>query len=277
MLVNTYQNCKICNGSIKEINKKHHISECKNCGFLFYNIKIDEEEINKIYAELYAEGGEYDRTFKASMRSIEQKKQPPLGFVRTSTIKKALAKIKGKQIAEIGASVGSVGMYLQNLGYAYQGFELHKPTVDFAFANGINMKEGGFHALQDYTNAFDCLFAFEVIEHLEDLSACIKFIEKALKPAGYFAFTVPNYAKINDNKYVEDYLYQMPPPVHINFFTKENIERFFPMYNFNVIEIRKKKFIGPTELKLKNIKRFFRLLSGTYEGPSLMVMLQKKN
>lgn len=271
-----FTNCKICGNSIATINETLKLSQCQTCNFIFYNQRINEEEIDKIYSELYSENGEYYRIFNTSKINIEQGKQPDLGYVRNSIIRRALSKIKNnKDVGEIGASVGSVGFALQKKGYNYTGFELHKPTVEFAQKNGINVKEGGFHALENYKNKFDVVFAFEVIEHIEDLKLCLTFLNQSLKKGGYFAFSVPNYAKIKDNPAVKDKIYQMPPPVHINFFTDDSIKKMFPLFNFKVIDLRKKWFLGPSELKLRNQKRFLRWILGKYEGPSLMVLVQK--
>ena len=87
----------------------------------------------------------------------------------------------------------------------------------------------------------------------------------------------PNYDKIyNYPERDKDALYQNEPPIHLNFFTKRNINAIFKMKGFSSIEVREKKFPYLEKNIIRFTKNYIKALLGKYNGPTLYLVAQKK-
>ena len=119
----------------------------------------------------------YQKWFATQWRIIRRK--APLG--------------QGARVLEIGSGTG--GFYsLINCGASndYTGIELDKEACDFAndyFDTTVFQNI----SLQDFptSESFDFIYAFEVLEHLENPSEAVEKIYLLLKPGGTFCGTTP--------------------------------------------------------------------------------------
>lgn len=270
-----FQQCKLCGHPIREINARLQLSACTDCGLIFHHAHLNDAEVEALYSKLYAEGGEYHRIFTANQELLAGGGQPKIGYVRNYVLKQTLGAMKDPFVAEIGASVGTIGKFIQDKGLKYQGFEFHRPTAEKATSYGVNIMGEGYPGLKKFPEAFDVVLAFEVIEHIEDLKECLTLINRSLKNNGLFGFSVPNYDKKLDINANDDRIYQPDPPMHINFFTSGNMSKMMSLFGFEMTVIHKKPMPGPKEFTWKNRKRIWRFLTGRFEGSTLMCVAKK--
>jgi len=177
-------NCKICGGETIWFVPQFELLKCKNCGFIFYQQRLSEREIRELYNKLYNEENEYS-TYKEQAALLNEGKQPYLGYNKMKVLKPVLMR-KCKKIIEIGAGVGVVGNYLQKKNIDYQGIELDKEAATLAKEAGINILNASFQVLEDFKE-IDAVFAFEVIEHIDDIKLYFELMSKALAQKGYGA------------------------------------------------------------------------------------------
>jgi SAM-dependent methyltransferase len=132
------------------------------------------------------------------------------------------------EVLEVGSAVGGFYNLLQGDNPPkYTGIELDKKAVQFAnkFFDTSVFKATALEALKT-TIQYDNIFAFEVLEHLQDPLLCIDKIYNLLKSDGVFVGTTPY--PFEKNVLADDtHLYVLHP---------ENWKRLFSHAGFTQIE-----------------------------------------
>ncbi len=162
---------------------------------------------------------------------------------------------KEDEVLEIGSGLGGFYSFLQERVKKYVGIELDKEAVKFAtnyfksrsFFNTSIEKWGG--------SKFDCIFAFEVLEHLNNPLNALKKIYSLLKVDGIFCGTspFPYYKNIISD---ETHLFVLHP---------KNWEKLFLLSGFSQIELYPMSFfpfLWRINKKLNMIIPFYIPLSG---------------
>lgn len=149
----------------------------------------------------------------------------------------SLKKGNGRKVLEVGASIGGASSIL-----ADRGFEVFaSDTSEYALKRALKLaKEVGrkisFYRfdVQDeipISGAFDIIYAFEVIEHLENPLKAIKNMHSKLKTKGVLICSTPdkNYDKSSD-------------PTHISVKTKKEWTKIFKEAGFKSLKMSQVSF-----------------------------------
>ena len=124
---------------------------------------------------------------------------------------------------DVGCANGVFVREAAALGAQAEGVELSSVAVDQAVAAGLPVICGG---LEDVENApsFDCITAFDVLEHVLDPLTFLQDIAKRLKPGGHAALTMPDkssvYAKLMGSRW-----WFYIPEEHLHYFDHEIIRK----------------------------------------------------
>jgi len=162
--------------------------------------KIEEIDGIKLYAPEFAfDNNDYPEEAFEFLYKIEDKN---FWFRSRNVILKHLIKkylkpnqTDTKKFMEIGCGTGYVLKGIESLGKIeltgaeiyLQGLKFAKkrlPDATFVQLDATNMP---------FTNEYNAIGAFDVIEHIEDDIAVIENVKKALLPNGYFFISVPQY------------------------------------------------------------------------------------
>ena len=151
--------------------RHHTIVQCKNCGLVYTNPRIDGSQILDSYQAvedpLYLE--ERDGrvlTFERHLRPLEKLQSPP-----------------GK-LLDVGAYTGVFVEIAAQHGWEAWGVEPSHWAVEQACAQGLHMIEGTL-ATSGLANAsIDVVTMWDVIEHLTDPLAEVQQAYRLLKPGG---------------------------------------------------------------------------------------------
>lgn len=99
-----------------------------------------------------------------------------------------------KRALEIGCATGSFLMRLREEGWDATGVELAEAPAGEAARRGFDVHIGTLESAAFADASFDAVFAWQVVEHLPDPKQTLREIHRVLKPRGWFAFSVPNFA-----------------------------------------------------------------------------------
>lgn len=104
---------------------------------------------------------------------------------------------KDAQILDIGCGKGSFVYYLHQQGYRRAfGIDLSEEQVEYGRSLGISniLSADVHHFLSDKKDAYDCITAFDVLEHFtrQEVFDLLTAISQALKPGGCFIMQSPN-------------------------------------------------------------------------------------
>ncbi len=269
-----FETCKYCDSAIRVLNKTYDLVECDNCSLIFSRKIYTQEELQTIYNQLY---NKINPQYKYhSITEFEQLKKGKveIGFNKKRFIKKFIK--NSSKVLEIGSGVGVIGCYIrQNFPTAfYTGVEIDAVTNQKAKSLGLNVHHGDFSIIEDFSDKYDVILMWEVLEHIQNLKVCISLIEKKLTHDGVFIFSVPNYDKRFNYKNPGDKLYTSPPPIHLNFFREKSIHKIFNSKKFEIKTIRKKKIPYLNTRSLKQM--FLKIITGNFEGPTIYSVIRKK-
>jgi 2-polyprenyl-3-methyl-5-hydroxy-6-metoxy-1,4-benzoquinol methylase len=135
----------------------------------------------------------------------------------------------GLEVLEIGSGRGYFIKLAMQKGLAARGIELNSEAVAIAQANELpvevlDLKE----AAHRYTNCFDAVCSFQVLEHIPNPKDFINQCLDLLKPNGRIIFCVPNSESFLQYQYC---LLDMPPHHMLQWSkaTFQSLEDFFPI------------------------------------------------
>ncbi|RXR17745.1 class I SAM-dependent methyltransferase [Flavobacterium amnicola] len=277
---NEYHNCKICSGNVSIINTTYNLGQCEKCNFIFCVTIFSQEEFIQVYNQLY---NDQDALYKmhsvTQYNALKENKKINVGFNRSKLIKKHILNGKCNSVLEIGSGIGLIGAYIRqnNDKIFYKGIELDKEAFDKSQTLGLNTVNADFKEMANLTETYDVITLWEVIEHLQDLKLFLELAHQKLNVGGKIVLSTPNYNKIyNYPNRAKDQLFQNSPPIHLNFFTLQNIKNIFELNNFSDCKAVLKKW---PYLEIKSIsfyKDIFKSLIGKFQGTTIYFVATKK-
>lgn len=271
--MNNYSKCKVCNNEVAVVNETYHLGKCISCGLIFCLDIFTQEEFVKVYDDLYnKEKSVYQRHSSDEYSQILKKGHIPVGLNRSLMIKNNILNNQCQSVLEIGSGIGLVGAYIRskNEKIKYVGIEIDKETFLKSQQLKLNTFNGDFTEMNNLEGTFDAIMMWEVIEHLQDLKLFLELAYKKLNKNGKIILSTPHYNKIyNYPDREKDRLYQNEPPIHINFFTEENIKNIFELHNFGKTKVTIKKFPYLELTKKRFYVNFVKALFGKYYGPTI--------
>lgn len=277
--MNLYTECKICSSSTLKINQIHNLVKCEKCSFIFCNEIFSQESFVKIYDDLYNKNKtHYEYHALVEYNKLISNQKVSIGINREKLIKKHVVKANAQSVLEFGSGVGLIGVYLRNAksSIKYSGIELDKISFEKSQKLGLNTYNGDFSIAKNIEEKFDIIMLWEVIEHLQDLDLFLKTAYDKLNVGGKIILSTPNYNKIYNYKNRKtDQIFQDAPPIHLNFFTKENIKNVFEINNFKKIKAKTKR---TPYLNLKSFSFYIDLLKsffGMYHGTTIYLVAEK--
>jgi SAM-dependent methyltransferase len=151
--------------------------KCRSCKSWFsQNIVLE-----KVAASLYSQGSSADRW---SNKPFEESKQ--------KTVIKILADIfnKGLKVLDIGCNTGSLLDFAKSKGCITAGIEVSSDCKDIIESKGHIYYPSPAEIPDD--NHFDVITAFDLVEHLYDLSSFLKYCKSKLTKDGLIVISTGN-------------------------------------------------------------------------------------
>jgi 2-polyprenyl-3-methyl-5-hydroxy-6-metoxy-1,4-benzoquinol methylase len=226
--------CPICrsnnNSLIKKINFSlfeghpmqggYNLVQCQDCSFIYADTKVTQVELDDYYSNLskyeskeISTGGGYNEYDRNRLVDTAQ-------YIASRFDDKELA------IADVGCAIGGLLEQLKNEGFDnITGIDPSISCVNITKnEKGINCLHASLFELDDSFGKYDLVILSHVWEHILDLEAALKSIEKILKPNGCIYVECPNAMNYKNLIHAP---YQEFNTEHINHFSKGSFYNFF--------------------------------------------------
>ncbi|MCK5472415.1 MAG: class I SAM-dependent methyltransferase [Planctomycetes bacterium] len=155
----------------KDLYNNINLRKCKQCGLLYKDAVVMVE----VQAQIYKESN-HRYNYKATNKYITRKVE----------IIRQMCKKENSHLLDIGCHTGdflklarAAGFKTSGADYSDTAYLGHEAVVSESFYKGL------IEEVQFPDNCFDFITAWDVFEHLYDVSNALKKIYTALKPGGY--------------------------------------------------------------------------------------------
>jgi 2-polyprenyl-3-methyl-5-hydroxy-6-metoxy-1,4-benzoquinol methylase len=274
-----YKLCKVCKSEVTLINETYNLGQCDNCKLIFCLTIYSQDQFIAVYDELYnKENAIYRNHAVVEYNMLLENKKIKVGYHRSRLLEKHVLNGKCESVLEIGSGIGLIGSYIrkENGTIKYIGVEIDKESYQKSQFLKLNTFNDDFTAIDAIEGSFDVIMLWEVLEHLQDLKLFLELAYKKLNKNGKIILSTPNYNKIyNYPKREKDAIFQDKPPIHLNFFTKENITAIFEINHFIKCKATVKKF---PYLEIKSQKfyiDFLKSIFNNYNGSTIYLEVTK--
>ena len=166
--------------------------------------------------------------------------QSQLVAERKALLRAALRGLPDKaKILDLGSGVGAFTAFCNQMGFEASGVDISSNAIQTARARYPQLQfetASVEHGLPFETELFDAVWSSEVLEHLFDVRAALREINRVLKPNGRFVFTTP-YHGVLKNLVVSFFYFDRhfdPCGPHIRFFTRESLKHCLTTTGFVV-------------------------------------------
>jgi 2-polyprenyl-3-methyl-5-hydroxy-6-metoxy-1,4-benzoquinol methylase len=162
---------------------------CEDCGLVFSNPRATPEELDAYYRDYFS--AESPEHFSAEWQ--ETKRRSAL-----SHLEEIGRFAQGKRLLEIGTGTGTFLSTAHDAGYAVAGLELSQEAIDHA-AERFGLREIRRATVEQAglpEKSFDVIYAWHVIEHVDDLDCFLAEIKRLLAPGGIVYLGTESYGHL---------------------------------------------------------------------------------
>lgn len=221
--------CPLCGpGLFKRlfVKKERAFWRCGKCSLELQHPLPTQDELRDYYEQSFASGMYLDFTSANLMKEMTARQ-------RLKEIRKRIS-ISGRWL-DVGCANGVFVKTLADNGVDAEGIELSDHAVKAAKDAGLNVKCA---MLSDVPadETFDCITAFDVLEHVLDPVAFVGETLERLKPGGHAVFTLPNTGGIVRRIMGRRWYFYIPEE-HLHFFSSKNLESFLKKSGFETVQI----------------------------------------
>ena len=220
--------CIICDSHNADV-KYPGILKCRDCGYIYADLDMTQEQFEDLYNAGYFKGEEYSDY-------LSDKKMLQKNFeARLATLKKYVKPEIHKSLLEIGTAYGFfLELASDNFEYA-AGVDVTKQGVEYA-SKELNLNAYNVDLLTwDFDNKkYDVACMWDTIEHLRSPELYIQKISDNMSKDGLIAITTGDIesrvARFRKNRWR-----LIHPPTHAHYFSRKSLTRLLDRYGFDVI------------------------------------------
>jgi SAM-dependent methyltransferase len=137
-------------------------------------------------------------------------------------------------LLEIGCSHGAFLLPARAAGWEVTGIEISAEAASNARAHGLNVVTGTLEQCGSSVDTFDCIVAWNVIEHLVDVDSFLDTIKQHLKPGGLLALRTANACALVART-IPQYWQWIDAPAHIRLFSPAGMAQLLARHGFSHI------------------------------------------
>ncbi len=164
---------------------------CNHCGVLYTNPLPTESELGRFYKESYR------RLYHRTLRRPRIKHIAKAAKIAQSRVKLTSGMCQpGGRVLDFGCGTGAFVEKMLEAGYDAHGFEIGDSYGGYAREQVGNRIQISDWRQMHYSQEFDLITAFHVVEHLRDPLGAVKKMKSWLAPGGQIFLAVPNLAAL---------------------------------------------------------------------------------
>lgn len=241
------------------------LARCPRCGVRFTVDVPGDEQLQAIYNRLYSEGSAYQMHLDEIQRIEDTGRNTAGGHYRSRIFLDRHRPHPGDRLLEIGCGVGTFLMLAQDRGWEVEGIDLSDAAVRASRrVHDLPIRIGSFLDLGFEERTYRAIVAWEVLEHVANPRAFLEKARSLLEPDGVLVCSVPN-----EGKKVPYPAARGPasvPPVHLNFWDRDALRRFFEVNRFRILRILTQRTMLAIADPRADPLRFARLQAGALIG-----------
>jgi predicted TPR repeat methyltransferase len=220
--------CAVC-GSSSSKPLYAGILKCADCGYVFADVHLSDEECSEIYRKNYFFGDEYSDYIadkKALQRNFE---------LRLKVLRKYLDPVLHKNLLEVGSAYGFFLEIAKNRFENVQGIDITEDGVRYS-KEALNLDVIHADLLQhDFsTQKFDVVCMWDTIEHLRAPRLYLEKIAGLMEKGALIAITTGDIGSVNA-RLKKDKWRLIHPPTHAHYFSKKTLGRMLDDLGFEII------------------------------------------
>ena len=240
--------------------KERHFFRCLKCDLQMQSPLPTLQELADFYESSFVDGMYQD-------------------FASADLLKRMTAQQRIKEIAntiplegkwlDVGCANGVFVETVSGRGVEAQGIELSEHAVSIGKERGLNLHVGTVDDLP-VDESFDCITAFDVLEHVLEPLDFIGGIHKRLNDGGHVVLTVPNTGGIVRRIMGKRWYFYIPEE-HLHYFNSTNLAGLLEKQGFDVLSV------GPTykpmtyNYALLQFAEFNPLIHKILKAPSFLI------
>jgi len=198
---------------------EYRIVRCRSCGLIRTNPRPTSECMGFYYPDDY---GPYLGSQVVSnnyrLPHILRKVYRTL-FPNNS---QALPSLPPGRMLEIGCASGAFMVEMATKGWCVEGIEFSASAAANARKNGLSVHAGSVESAPDYSEPFELVVGWMVVEHLHDPIRALSKLAHWTKPGGWLVISVPNAAS-SEFMLFKDAGYALHVPNHLYHFSPSTL------------------------------------------------------
>lgn len=141
---------------------------------------------------------------------------------------------KSDHVLEVGCGSGSFAKKISVK--SYKGLEFSRKAQLDAINEGVDvLNESIQNHSKNFTEVYDVVCAFQVLEHIPEINSFVKSCLLCLKPGGYLIYSVPSansFLAVAKNNVLN------MPPHHVSWWTDKALENVSKLFNLKLVDLR---------------------------------------
>lgn len=200
---------------------------CQGCGLPKQHPLPTDEQLREYYDKSYATG-----MYRTFAKAQEMKRLTALSRLKQL---KGMLPFAGKWL-DVGCANGVFVNAARELGIDAEGVELSEIAVAEARGCGLPVRVGTLADIPSGEN-YDCITAFDVLEHVTDPGLFLSQLVSLLKPSGMVVITVPNQRSYSA-KLMRARWYFYIPDEHLHYFDPGTLSRLVSRHGLKPRAVR---------------------------------------
>jgi SAM-dependent methyltransferase len=221
--------CIVCGVSGKHTPLYRGILRCSECGYVYADVRLTDEELFTLYSEQFFTGAEFN-DYAADERFFRRNLS-----LRFKELKKFLEPERHRRLLEIGSAYGFFLDEVKSNFESVQGIDITDEGVRYAREElELDVVQADFLTHDYGDQRFDVVCMWDTIEHLRAPHEYVAKIAKCTEPGALLAITTADADSVNARLRGRRWR-MIHPPTHLHYFSTATLTRLLDRHDFDVV------------------------------------------